>query len=328
MAGKVAAVHRRDIERRQRRARLRVVPVVEMALVPLELRHRVERIGRTQDELARRNVAEVVGGEIREQREAHVRRRRAMRDDRDRMLLIVVGRQPPVVRTDERLEERPGPSRERAQEGHLPGGQSRFAPRERAAHPPCDAGRDEPQQEDRRRHGQCRRNRCRQQDRRRGGDHRGDPHRLDGGDDPLTPAGIAGTATIGVHAREGRPFQQFPAADEHPPRGARDRIDIDRRLVGKEGERQQCLRGAAAGDDRRVGEMLQGQHLVRRPAQIQHERAGRREHEHGDHCRRPQPWMRQQRPSGEEKENERGEGRGSAADCRRASTARTWRADF
>ncbi len=62
--------------------RLRVVPVVEMPLVALHRAHRVQRVRRAHEELAGRNVAEVVGGEVRQQREAHVGGRGPVRDGR------------------------------------------------------------------------------------------------------------------------------------------------------------------------------------------------------------------------------------------------------
>ena len=55
-----------------------------------------------------------------------------MRDGGDRMFLAVVRRQPVVVRTDERLEERPGPAREIAEEERLVSS-SAALPGERAA---------------------------------------------------------------------------------------------------------------------------------------------------------------------------------------------------
>ncbi len=108
MACKVPAVHRRNVGRLQRFQRLRIVPVVEVASVPLQGLHRAECIRRALDELPGRNVAEVVSGQIREQRKPHVGRRRAMPDHGNGMLLIVIRRQPMIFRTDERLEERPG----------------------------------------------------------------------------------------------------------------------------------------------------------------------------------------------------------------------------
>ncbi len=60
------------------------------------------------DELPDGNVAEVTGRQIREQGKTHVGRRRAVRDRRDRLFLVIVGWQPMVIGTDESLEEGPG----------------------------------------------------------------------------------------------------------------------------------------------------------------------------------------------------------------------------
>ena len=56
----------RDVERRQRSQRLRVVPVVEMASVPFQGCHRLERLRGTLDQPSGRQVAEVVGGQVRQ----------------------------------------------------------------------------------------------------------------------------------------------------------------------------------------------------------------------------------------------------------------------
>ena len=94
MAGKVSAVHGRDVEGWQRLQGLRVVPVVEVASVTFQCFHRLECICRALDELSRRDVAEVVGGQICEKGQAHVGRRRAMRNYGSGMLLKIVRGQP------------------------------------------------------------------------------------------------------------------------------------------------------------------------------------------------------------------------------------------
>ena len=120
MTREVPAVHRRDIERRQRlqRSACRTSCRNAPRAVPCAAIVR-KRIRRALEQLSGRDVAEVVGRQIRQQRKSHVRRRGAMRDGGDRMFLAVVRRQPVVVRTDERLEERPGPSRELPEEERL-----------------------------------------------------------------------------------------------------------------------------------------------------------------------------------------------------------------
>src|SRR5947208_2932785 len=107
MTREVAAVDRRHVAWQQWLQRLRVVPVEEVPLMALELRHRRQRVLRALEQLSAGDVAEVVRGEIGEQRQAYVRRRRPMGDDFGGMLLEVVGRQPVVLGTDEYLEEPP-----------------------------------------------------------------------------------------------------------------------------------------------------------------------------------------------------------------------------
>ena len=126
---------------------LRVVPVVEMPLVSLQRSPSCPcAFAVRSEELAGRDVAEIVGGQIREQRESHVRRRRAVRDHRDRMLLLVVRRQPLVVRAHEASRRTPmSGARALRRKSDLLGPEARFAPRERPAHPPGDGRRNEPQ---------------------------------------------------------------------------------------------------------------------------------------------------------------------------------------
>src|SRR6185312_4231533 len=135
---------------RQRLERKRVVPVVEVAPVALEALHRRERLGGALDQLARAEVAEVVRRQVREQREPHVGRRSAVRDDSGGMLLEIVRRQPVILRADEGLEEVPGLARGCAQEVRLLWREPRLAADKRQAHPPRDGRRGEPQENDRR----------------------------------------------------------------------------------------------------------------------------------------------------------------------------------
>ena len=144
MTREVPAVHRRNVGGVQRFQRLRVVPVVEVAAVPFHGLHRAQCTRRALDELSGRNVTEVVRGQIREQRQPHVGRRRAVRHHGTAILLIVIRRQPMIFRADEGLEERPGLARKLAQEEGLVGRQPGFTAGERPADPPGDGGRDQP----------------------------------------------------------------------------------------------------------------------------------------------------------------------------------------
>ena len=93
MAGEIAAVDRRDVLRLERLGAPRVVPVVEVAAEALEAPHRLERGLETLDGVERAEPAEIARGHRGQQIQADVRGRRAMRDDRARRLLEVVGRQ-------------------------------------------------------------------------------------------------------------------------------------------------------------------------------------------------------------------------------------------
>ena len=175
--GEVSAVHRGDIKRRQRRERACVVPVVEVPLVALHGVHRIECVRRALEELAGRDVAEVAGAEVGEQSEPHVRRRGAMREAHGGMFLVIVRRQPVVVGTDEGFEESPRASREHAQEESLLSCEPRDAAAQRAAHPPREAGCEEPKQEDRRGGRESGRKEHAQRDGRGDADRRRGPHR-------------------------------------------------------------------------------------------------------------------------------------------------------
>ena len=145
MAGKVSAVHGRDVGRSQRLQGLRVVPVVEVASVTFQCFHCMECICRTLDELSRRDVAEVVGGQICEKGQAHVGRRRAMCNYGNGILLKIVRGQPMIFRADEGFEKRPGLAGKLPEKGGLVSRQPCFATSKRPADPPGDKRRDKPE---------------------------------------------------------------------------------------------------------------------------------------------------------------------------------------
>ena len=80
--GKVAAVDGRDVARVEWRQRRGVVPVEEVAFVPLEAAERRQRAVETIDQRRGRDVAEVVRRQRRQQRHADVGRRCAPRQPR------------------------------------------------------------------------------------------------------------------------------------------------------------------------------------------------------------------------------------------------------
>ena len=212
MGREVAAVHRRNVGRNERRKRLRVVPVIEVATIPLQRLHRAQCVRRAQNELSGRKIPKVMRRQVGEQRQPHIGRRRATRDRDRRLLLHVVRWQPVVVRTHIHFEIRPRAACKLAQEMHLLERQLRAAPHERAAHPPGDCGRGRPKQQDgagdRQRHGFG----CGQADPRERGDCRGDPH------------GAVGRKHVraiafqpALHLARSIPFEQATLRDQHPP---------------------------------------------------------------------------------------------------------------
>ena len=111
-----------------------------MPVVSLQRIKRAQGIGRTLEELSGRDVAEVVRGQIRQQRHADVGRRRTMRDRRPAIQLVVVRRQPVVLRAHKALEEGPGASRQPTQKEDLGAAQASRVAGEWATDPPGEAG--------------------------------------------------------------------------------------------------------------------------------------------------------------------------------------------
>ncbi len=119
VAGQVSAIHGGDVERLQRLEGLRVVPVEEMSAMPFQPVQGVKGLAGAVGKLAGRDVAEIVGRQIRQQGEPDIGGRGAMRDARDGLFLIVVGRQPVVFGAGEGLKEVPGLASQLAQEDVL-----------------------------------------------------------------------------------------------------------------------------------------------------------------------------------------------------------------
>ena len=290
----VAAVHGRDVGRQQRLERPGVVPVVEVAPVPLQRAHRGQRIGRALDQSAGRNVAEVVRRQIREQRKPHVGRRGAVCHPGGGLLLIIVGRQPMIFRADECLEERPRPACTFPQEDGLAGRQAGCAVSERPAHPPRNNRGEQPQAQDRPGHEQRGRPCHRQMDQRGAGNRHGDPHR----------AAEAGEVRAAVRFAGGRPLQQPGSGDEHPPRRAHDGIEAEAGLVGETDERECNLGEAPAGRVRRGGEMLAEQHIARLEKQLERRGKQRWNRDDPDHGQGPEPRRRQHRPAQQQQQRQ------------------------
>ena len=144
-ADQVARVHGRDVERGERCEGQRVVPVEEVTAEPLEPRHGLERLLEPLGAAPGRDVPEVEGREGGEEGEADVGRRGPVRDPLDRVLLVVVRRQPVLRGTHEDLEVPPRPPGDRAEEPDLARGQDRDRFDQRATQVPGDCRRHEPE---------------------------------------------------------------------------------------------------------------------------------------------------------------------------------------
>ena len=107
MARQVAGVHRRYVRRPKRLPGGDVVPVVVVAVIPLQCGHRSQRRGHTLAELGDTQIPQVVGVEVGEQLQSHVRGRRPPRHHAEGLLLEVVGSEVVALVGDEGVEEAP-----------------------------------------------------------------------------------------------------------------------------------------------------------------------------------------------------------------------------
>ena len=145
VSSKVPAVHRRDVQRRQRLQGLRVIPVVEVAFVTFQSFHGPDCLRCAVEHLADGYVAEVVCGQVCKERKAHVGGRCAMCNRGRAILLVTVRRQPVVLFGHECLEKCPGLPGDLPQENGLISAQNSFRAGEGTAHPPGDGRRGKPE---------------------------------------------------------------------------------------------------------------------------------------------------------------------------------------
>ena len=115
VAGKVAAVDTRNVERVERIQCARVVPVVEMAAMTLHALDRRQRRFDPFDGIGQADPAEVARRDHRQEIDADIGRRGASGDDRTAGFLKIVRRQMVVFRRHEGLEIEPGAARDGAQ---------------------------------------------------------------------------------------------------------------------------------------------------------------------------------------------------------------------
>ena len=115
VAGQVAAIHRGDVERLERRQGSGVVPVVEVALAAFHPEQRGQCGFQPFDGAVRADPGEVPRRDARQQIKADVGGRGALGDDRLGLQLEIVRWQRVGVRRHEGIEELPGAPGDTAQ---------------------------------------------------------------------------------------------------------------------------------------------------------------------------------------------------------------------
>ncbi len=295
--GEVAAVHRRDVQRRQRLQALRVVPVVEMTAVARQLLHGHQRVAGAVEQAVDAEETEVEPGQVRQQRHADVGRRGTVGDHRARALLQIVRRQPVVGGADVGLEERPGAPCQLAQKTRLCRRGREGVGLARLADPPRQRGRQQPQQQqwcgDQPGHRPLQRQRDAEQHRQQ----RADPHQSPqcGGRIAAAPLDLAG----------GLPLQQMPATDRHAPQRAADRVELVQHFVRQPRQPQRDTRQVQHAGAETGAQVLVDLHVARLLHQIQQGRQQRRHQHHREHCQCPREHRRDHQPAGHQQDHQR-----------------------
>ncbi|MNV22380.1 hypothetical protein D3C71_1133500 [compost metagenome] len=239
MASQVAAIHGGDVSGRQRLQGFGVIPVVEMPAMARQYVQCGEHLPCALQHPGNLQIAEVVGRQIGQQRQADIGGRRAPCHYQRWMLTDVVRWQPVILGAHIGFKERPGATRQPAQKYQLGCGQVGIARRRRASQPRHDRRRGQPQQKKRRRYPQ----RCRLHARQQCSDHDRRqccrPHAVQ--------LGLHAGAQAALHFAGRVPLQQVPAREQQPPQRARDRGQAEERLVRQ-----------ARQIDRRAQQLAQG----------------------------------------------------------------------
>ncbi len=163
----IPAVHTGDIKRQQWFKGAGVVPVVKMPVITLHFFQSGHRVADSLGRDACGQIAKVAGGKIGQKCAADVRRRGAVRGGDGRILLIVVRRQPVILRDNEGFKEPPGLAGRAPQQFLLLNRELRPLLHQRPTQPPCDKRRYQPERQERR----CQRQRLRTQPLQDGQDH-------------------------------------------------------------------------------------------------------------------------------------------------------------
>ena len=234
MAGKIAAVHRRDVALAERLQRIGVIPVDEVTTILLHLFKRRDRIFQPLDGFLETDPAEAPGGNGRQQVDTDIGGRGARGDRELRRFLHVVRRQVVLLGRDERVEIAPGAATDATQaDGHVIGNEELVFGLGRLADIPRNPGRKHPEQ------------------------HEGDTDE----EGIVTGSGGKGKAgegnrrrmphlavitgnrhlRTGLHAGGGTPFQHLLAADEQTVDRTDDCIRHHPGAVGDEDDAQRHL---------------------------------------------------------------------------------------
>ena len=245
VAGEIATVDRRHVRRVEMAQVACVVPVVQVPAEPLQARDGHERRLQPLHHLQRADPTEVASRHGRQQVHPDVRRRGAMRDDRSWIVLEVVWRQPMVLRTNEGLEEPPGPAGGQA-EGPDVGRRKllcgRFGGWE--ADQSGDNGRKQPQDDERRGDPARARLQCENEDRGCGRDGDAARHL------PVEPREVEVGSGLGLRGR--RPLEEVPPGGIQPRQRSQDRVAHQPGLVREEHEAEAHV-GRGQGEVRAHG---------------------------------------------------------------------------
>ncbi len=231
--GQISAVHRGDVPRGKGLERLHIVPVEKMAAVSFHFFQDAQGISGPPHQVPGREVAEVVGAEVRQEREPDIGGGSHAGRARFGFFLVIVRGEPVAIGGDERFKKAPRFAADLPQVSRLPGGQAGAAFLQGPAHPPGEHGREKPDAE----HdpGLEAERLAEQNDAAAGGQG---PQ----GNGQHQAAVAAERAAGPLPGLPGRgPFEQPAMGNEHAPEGAHDRVEIEEGLVGQHREHEDGL---------------------------------------------------------------------------------------
>ena len=205
----------------------------------LQLAHGIKSGAQPQCQVHQANVAQVVGGQGREQQQSYIGGRGAVRDEPTWILLKMVGGQPVVFRADELFKIEPGAASQAAQLSTLIGGKRGRLVDYGATDPIGDLGRGQPDQQQRRGDEQG----CRVDQYHQAGQRQRQQWR---GTHPSPECPYFRFPAKQADGMRGRgPLQQSLAGDDQADQGGRDSIYYDQGRVGKEDQCQQPMDDAS-----------------------------------------------------------------------------------